>query len=85
VAVCPDPVTLTDDGANQVVTGTAMDKAGNSSTATVSVSKTKTKTNDHRRQHHRERRRLEQHRRHDPLHVRDAMAQLLRMRSRSGR
>jgi hypothetical protein len=35
LAVCPDDVTLTTNGANQSVTGKATDKAGNSATATV--------------------------------------------------
>jgi hypothetical protein len=38
VESCPQPVTLTEDGPNQVVTGTAVDLAGNSATATVTVS-----------------------------------------------
>lgn len=32
---CPDPVTLTGEGANQVVTGTAIDAAGNAATVSV--------------------------------------------------
>jgi hypothetical protein len=35
VASCPDPVTLSSPGANQSVSGTATDKAGNSSSVTV--------------------------------------------------
>ena len=35
VADCPDPVTLSSGGANQTASGTATDRAGNSSTATV--------------------------------------------------
>jgi hypothetical protein len=35
VAVCPDPVTLTDNGAGQSVSGTATDNAGNKATATI--------------------------------------------------
>ena len=38
IASCPDPVTLTTEGADQPVTGTALDRAGNSSTVTVTVS-----------------------------------------------
>jgi len=40
---CPAPVTLTEDGPDQVVTGTAVDRAGNATTATVTVSVDKTK------------------------------------------
>ena len=36
VASCSGPVTLSDEGAGQSVTGTAVDNAGNSATATVS-------------------------------------------------
>ena len=36
LAVCPDDVTVTTNGANQSVTGKATDKAGNTATATVS-------------------------------------------------
>jgi hypothetical protein len=35
MAVCPDPVTLTDNGAGQSVTGTATDNAGNQATVKV--------------------------------------------------
>jgi hypothetical protein len=35
VAVCPDPVTLSTNGANQSVTGTAYDKADNTASATA--------------------------------------------------
>lgn len=35
VASCSDPVTLTEEGANQSVTGTAVDNAGNEASATV--------------------------------------------------
>jgi hypothetical protein len=35
MAVCPDPVTLTDNGAGQSVTGTATDNAGNKATVKV--------------------------------------------------
>jgi hypothetical protein len=38
VASCSPPITLTDDGANQTVTGTAVDRAGNSTSITVTVS-----------------------------------------------
>jgi hypothetical protein len=37
VAVCPAPVALTTDGAGQVVSGTASDKAGNTASASVTV------------------------------------------------
>ncbi|HRC84214.1 MAG TPA: DNRLRE domain-containing protein [Thermoanaerobaculia bacterium] len=37
VALCPDPVTLTTDGAAQVVSGTATDVAGNSASTSVTV------------------------------------------------
>ncbi|MFG2059431.1 hypothetical protein ACGFI9_36010 [Micromonospora sp. NPDC048930] len=43
VAACSDPVTLTEDGPNQIVTGTATDKAGNTTTTTVTISIDKTK------------------------------------------
>jgi hypothetical protein len=43
VASCPQPVTLTEDGANQEVTGTALDRAGNSTTTSVTVSIDKSK------------------------------------------
>jgi hypothetical protein len=42
VAVCPDPVTLTSEGAGQVVTGQATDRAGNTATASVTVNIDKT-------------------------------------------
>lgn len=42
VAVCPAPVVLSTEGLNQIVEGTATDRAGNSSRATVSVSIDKT-------------------------------------------
>ncbi len=38
VASCSDPVTVTTEGADQVITGTATDNAGNSAEASVSVS-----------------------------------------------
>jgi hypothetical protein len=37
VAVCPAPVQVSTEGANQAITGTATDKAGNSTQATVTV------------------------------------------------
>lgn len=37
VATCPSPVTLTDSGAAQVVSGTVVDRAGNSSSTSLSV------------------------------------------------
>ncbi|HZO67486.1 MAG TPA: hypothetical protein VFB74_21005 [Kribbellaceae bacterium] len=40
---CAPPVTLTEDGPDQVVTGTAVDKAGNTAEVTVTVSIDKTK------------------------------------------
>ena len=42
VASCPSPVTVTGEGANQAVSGTAFDNAGNSAPASVSVSLDKT-------------------------------------------
>jgi hypothetical protein len=38
IATCAAPVVVTADGANQIVSGTAVDRAGNSASATVSVS-----------------------------------------------
>ncbi len=38
IATCPDPVSITTEGANQPVTGTATDRAGRSATATAQVS-----------------------------------------------
>jgi protocatechuate 3,4-dioxygenase beta subunit len=48
VATCSSPVTLTTEGANQTVTGTATDKAGNTSTvtATVNIDKTASTTSN---------------------------------------
>ncbi len=37
IATCPTPVTLTSEGANQVVTGTAEDGAGNSASVSVAL------------------------------------------------
>jgi len=37
IAVCPDAVTLSNEGANQTVRGTGIDKAGNRATATVTL------------------------------------------------
>jgi hypothetical protein len=42
VASCPPPVTVTTEGANQVISGTATDRAGNSATASVTVNLDKT-------------------------------------------
>src|SRR2546430_1138598 len=42
VARCPDPVTVTSEGAGQVVNGTAVDVAGNQSTASVTLNIDKT-------------------------------------------
>lgn len=42
VAVCPSPVTITTEGANQVAQGIAIDKAGNRATASISVNLDKT-------------------------------------------
>jgi hypothetical protein len=42
VAVCPSPVAITTEGANQVVQGIAMDKAGNRATASITVNLDKT-------------------------------------------
>ena len=37
LATCPDPVTITTEGANQVVSGTASDRAGNAASASLTV------------------------------------------------
>ncbi|MGC2694177.1 MAG: hypothetical protein WA738_00140, partial [Candidatus Angelobacter sp.] len=42
VATCPSPVTVTTEAANQTVSGTATDHAGNSASASVSVNLDKT-------------------------------------------
>ena len=42
IATCPVPVQVTADGANQAISGTATDKAGNTATATVSINLDKT-------------------------------------------
>ena len=42
IATCPSPVIVTAEGANQTISGTAVDKAGNQATATVHVSLDKT-------------------------------------------
>jgi len=42
IATCPAPATVTNEAANQVVSGTAVDKAGNSATASVTLSIDKT-------------------------------------------
>jgi hypothetical protein len=44
VASCPAPVTVSTEAANQVISGTAMDRAGNSATASVTLSIDKTPT-----------------------------------------
>jgi hypothetical protein len=38
IATCPSPVTVSADGANQVVSGSAVDRAGNAASASVTVS-----------------------------------------------
>src|SRR5262249_10778476 len=43
IAICPGPVTVSTEGAHQVITGTAVDKAGNSASATVSLNIDKTR------------------------------------------
>ncbi len=42
VAICPSPVVVTAEGAGQVVAGTAVDRAGNSTTTSASVNLDKT-------------------------------------------
>src|SRR5205823_4328544 len=42
IDTCPAPVSVTTDGANQVVSGTARDKAGNTASASVTVNLDKT-------------------------------------------
>jgi hypothetical protein len=42
VATCPAPITVAAEGANQVVSGTAVDKAGNSASASVTLNIDKT-------------------------------------------
>jgi hypothetical protein len=42
VAFCPSPITLSTEGVNQVVSGTAFDKAGNAATASVTINLDKT-------------------------------------------
>jgi len=37
IDICPAPMTLTTEGVNQLVSGTAVDQAGNTATATVSI------------------------------------------------
>ncbi len=37
IARCPDPITVTTEGANQEITGVARDRAGNTATASVTV------------------------------------------------
>jgi Glucodextranase, domain B len=42
IASCPGPITVSTEGANQIITGTATDKAGNSASANVFISLDKT-------------------------------------------
>lgn len=42
IATCPAPITVTTEGAGQVITGTAVDKAGNSATVSVALNIDKT-------------------------------------------
>ena len=42
MAACPAPVTVTTEGASQVITGTAVDNAGNAATASVTLNIDKT-------------------------------------------
>jgi len=42
IAFCPEPVTVTTEGAGQVITGTAIDKAGNTAAAQVTLNIDKT-------------------------------------------
>lgn len=42
VASCPAPVTVSNEGGNQIIKGTAIDKAGNSATASVTLNIDKT-------------------------------------------
>jgi hypothetical protein len=42
IATCPDPVPVTSEGANQIVSGTATDKAGNTATASIALNIDKT-------------------------------------------
>ncbi|HEX9506259.1 MAG TPA: hypothetical protein VGA62_09675, partial [Acidimicrobiia bacterium] len=42
IASCPSPITVTAEGTNQVISGTATDKAGNSASASVTVNIDKT-------------------------------------------
>ncbi|MBI5194359.1 MAG: HYR domain-containing protein [Nitrospirae bacterium] len=42
IAVCPVPVTVSDEGEGQVITGTAVDIAGNSAVASISINIDKT-------------------------------------------
>ena len=42
VAICPQPQTLTADGANQIVSGTATDNAGNTASTSITVNLDKT-------------------------------------------
>jgi hypothetical protein len=42
IASCPNPFSLTTEGLNQIVAGTALDLAGNSSTASIQISVDKT-------------------------------------------
>lgn len=42
IATCPNPITVTTEGANQVVSGTAVDRAGNRASASVTLNIDKT-------------------------------------------
>ena len=42
IATCPNPVTVTTEGNGQVITGTAIDKAGNTATTSVTINLDKT-------------------------------------------
>jgi hypothetical protein len=42
IAFCPEPVTVTTEGAGQTITGTAVDKAGNPATTSVTLNIDKT-------------------------------------------
>jgi hypothetical protein len=42
VAICPPPVVVSTEGANQQITGTATDRAGNSASATITINLDKT-------------------------------------------
>jgi RHS repeat-associated protein len=42
IAICPSPVSVTTEGAAQIISGTAVDKAGNKSTASITLNIDKT-------------------------------------------